>query len=429
MNFSTQHPERDGLSPGSAKVENIRDQIIAAASLPLDRAMTIPRDAYTNEEFFQFESKAILESGWLCIAHVSQVKEPGNFLALDLLGEPLLVVRDRNRAVRVLSRVCAHRAMDIMPNGFSYPRAGKASVLLCPYHHWSYNFDGTLRGCAQMQGAENFHKSDWRLASFRSEIWKGFVFVNLDGKAPPVCEQYRDFANLIAPWPVETMEIAVAMDWECEFNWKVMIENWMESYHHLGAHRETLNPQMPGESTWTEPEHPHFIRSHLPFGKEIAQRVLAADARGEKPLGFEPPAGVEPPDHVQWSLYLGYPCFMFLTMRDRVLWYRLLPISTERCKLTTSMLVMPENMRNPNFSDLVESESKMLRDFHLEDMLVNTAVQRGLRSRKAVRGRLSHLEEPIWLIYRYLAARAQGLYPAKADRAPYYGPLSVREPT
>src|SRR6185436_20920646 len=118
-----------------------------------------------------------------------------------------------------------------------------------------------------------------------------------------------------------------------------------------------------------------------------------------------------------------YPCFMFLTMRDRVLWYRLLPISAERCKLTTSMLVMPENMRNPNFADLVESESRMLRDFHLEDMLVNTAVQRGLRSRKAVRGRLSHLEEPIWLIYRYLAARVQGHYPAKADRAPYYGPL------
>jgi phenylpropionate dioxygenase-like ring-hydroxylating dioxygenase large terminal subunit len=278
-----------------------------------------------------------------------------------------------------------------------------------------------------MQDAENFHKSDWRLASFRSEIWNGFVFVNIDGKAPPLAEQYRDFANLVAPWPGETMEIAVAMDWECEFNWKVMIENWMESYHHLGAHRETLNPQMPGESTWTEPEHPNFIRSHLPFGKETAQCVREADARGEKPLGFEPPAGVEPPDHVQWSLYLGYPCFMFLTMRDRVLWYRLLPISAERCKLTTSMLVTPENMRNPNFADLVESESKLLRDFHLEDMLVNTAVQRGLRSRRAVRGRLSHLEEPIWLIYRYIAARAQGLYPAKADRAPYYGPQSVRE--
>ena len=127
----------------------------------------------------------------MCIAHVSEVKAPGDFLALELLGEPLLVVRDRAGVVRVLSRVCAHRAMDIMPEGFSFPRTGKASVLLCPYHHWTYNLDGSVRGCAQMQEAECFDKKDWRLKEFRSEIWKGFVFVNLDGSAPPLAEHYR----------------------------------------------------------------------------------------------------------------------------------------------------------------------------------------------------------------------------------------------
>ena len=112
-------------------------------------------------------------------------------------------------------------------------------------------------------------------------------------------------------------------------------------------------------------------------------------------------------------------------MSDRVLWYRLLPISAGRCRLRTVTLATPETLSAPDFASTVDSETEALRAFHLEDMLVNTAVQRGLNSRAAVRGRLSHLEEPVWLIQRYLAARAAGAYPEKAARAPYYGPLAA----
>lgn len=241
-------------------------------------------------------------------------------------------------------------------------------TLLCPYHRWTYNLDGSVRCCAQMQEAENFDKKDWRLAEFRSEVWKGFVFVNLDGKAPPLKEQYADFAAATSAWPSEEMEVAIAMDWDCAFNWKVMIENWMESYHHLGAHQQTLNSQMPGEGTWTDAEHPHFIRSHLLFTSELAERVHAANERGEKLPGFAPLDGA-PANKTEWGLYLGYPCFMFLTMSDRVLWYRLLPVSAGRCKLRTVTLVT----RNaPDYAATVEAETQALRAFHLEDMLVNT---------------------------------------------------------
>jgi phenylpropionate dioxygenase-like ring-hydroxylating dioxygenase large terminal subunit len=408
----------------STTVEATVKDIVATAALPLERAITIPREAYVDEEFFRVEARTVLEAGWLCIAHVSQLKETGSFLARELLGEPLLVVRDKTGVIRVLSRACAHRAMDIMPEGFHYPREGKASVLLCPYHHWTYNLDGSLRGCAEMGRAECFDRKDWRLGEFRSEIWKGFIFVNLDGKAPPLSEQYADFAKAVAAWAAEDMEIVISMSWECEFNWKVMIENWMESYHHLGAHRDTLHPSMPGENTWTEPEHPYFIRSHLPFTEELAGRVRAAgEGRGKLP-GFYTLPGTSMADRTEWGLYIGYPCFMFLTMSDRVLWYRLEPISANSCKLETMTLVHRDNLKDPDFVETVESEKEALREFHVQDMLVNTAVQRGLKSRKVVRGRLSHLEEPVWLIYRYLSARLRRTYPARAERAPYYGPLA-----
>ena len=392
------------------KIESIRKQVIEAAALPLNRATTLPRQAYVDEDYFQFETETIFRTGWLCVAHISQLKEPGNFLTLDLLGEPLLILRDKDGDIRVLSRVCAHRAMDIMPEGFGFPRSGKAALLSCPYHRWTYNLDGSLRGCAQMQGAEGFDRRDWRLFEFNSAIWHGFLFVNLDGQAPPLSQHFADFGNRIAPWHTKEMEIAIAMEWECDFNWKVMVENWMESYHHLGAHSATLNPMMPGERTWTETEHPHYVRSHLPFADAYKRQLEANEASGTR-TGFIPTPGLSESQKSEWGLYLGYPDFMFLTAPDRVLWYRLLPLSAGRCKLLTTTLVARENFGLAGFPAILESETKLLRDFHLEDMMVNTAVQRGLNSSKAARGRLSHLEEPVWLIQRYVAARAEGRYP------------------
>ena len=410
--------------PTADKVDAIRRKVIEVAALPLAQAATLPREAYTDEDYFAFERRTVLEADWMCVAHVSEVKEPGSFVALDLLGEPLLVTCTRDGDIRVLSRVCAHRAMDIMPDCSGAPLAGSATVLTCPYHRWVYNLDGSLRGCPHMERAADFNRAEWRLGAFRSEIWNGFVFVNIDGQAPPLAAQYAEFSGLIAPWRADEMEVVVRLAWDCPFNWKVMIENWMESYHHIGAHSTTLEPTMPGRNTWTEVEHPHFIRAHLPFTDALKDELEAAINTSRRLPGFRPLDGLSFGQQSEWGLYLGHPCFMFLTMRDRLLWYRLLPVSAGHCRLETMMLATRASLGDPDIAATLEAETGMLRDFHTEDMVVNAAVQRGLRSRRAVRGRLSHLEEPIWLIQRYLAARAQGAYPARADRAPYSGPLA-----
>lgn len=409
----------------SAKVTAIRDEVIATAALPLERATTLPAAAYTDEDYFQYEKETVLKSGWMCLAHVSQLRNPGGFVALDLFDEPLLVLRDREGTIRVLSRVCAHRAVDIMPEEGDFPRMGEARLLVCPYHKWVYDLDGALRGCTQMHHAEGFDKGDWKLGEFHSEVWNGFVFVNFDGKAQPLSETYAEFDRAISPWHVEDMEIAIDLEWDCAFNWKVMIENWMESYHHIGTHATTLNVSMPGEFTWSEAERPHFIHAHLPYTDKLRAELRDAASGGPKVPGFTPIAGLNDLQANEWGLFVGHPCFMFLTTHDRVLWYRLLPVSAGRCKLLTTTLVAREAMKAPDYARSLESETEMLNTFHSEDMVMNAAVQRGLMSSKAVRGRLSHLEEPIWLIQRYLAARAQDKWPEPAGRAPYHGPYSV----
>lgn len=399
--------------------------IAETAAQPLARARSLPAGAYTAPDFYKLEERQLFRAGWLCVAHVSEVPATGDCLALDMLNEPLVVTRDTAGGVHVLSRVCSHRNLDMFPLENGFPCRFQTAHLVCAYHSWSFEMDGALRSCPHMQEAEAFEKRDWPLAEVRSGVWNGFVFVNFDGTAPPLSEIYGGLDELLAPWRFEEMQIAISMEWDCAFNWKVMVENWMESYHHIGAHRTTLNPIMPGQNTWTEPEHPFYVHAHLPFTAKLSAEIDALTAHGEQPAGFTPIAGIGDEQSKEWGLFVGHPFFMFLTMPDRLLWYRLFPLGPEHCRLQTMTLISKEAMAAPSLAATLEEEVKLLRDFHVEDMEVNQAVQAGLNSSFARQGPLSHLEEPVWLIQRHLAARLKDTWPERATRAPYYGPRAA----
>lgn len=392
----------------SDNIEAICADIIATAARPLAQSQTLPRAAYLSEAYFAHESETVLSASWICVAHVSQLPEIGSYLALDLLDEPLVVVRGNDGAIRVLSRVCPHRAADILHDCFKNPEHSVTKRFQCPYHAWVFSLEGKKLASMHMEKAEGFDEGEWNLSEIRAELWHGFVFVNLDGTASPLAEQYAAFGDSIAPWNTAEMEVAITLEWECDFNWKVMVENWIESYHHMGAHLQTLQVTMPARSTWTEAEQPYFIHCHLPFRPVNAAEIRDAVAAGQELPGFTAVPGLPVERQVEWGLYLGHPCFMFLTMRDRVLWYRLQPISAERCKLLTMTLVTKDARNAPDYETTIAAETEMLAAFHLEDMAVNTAVQAGLRSKHVVRGRLSHLEEPVWMIQRFIAAHLQG---------------------
>jgi len=408
----------------------IFDAIREACDRPLAEATTLPGEAYTRDDFHRWERRELMEAGWMALAHVSQLPEPGDFVTAELLGEPLVVVRGKDGVVRVLSRVCPHRAMDILPPGYAEGRlttaerreglpesCGRSRFLLCPYHSWTFDLDGRLRACPEMQEAEGFHRDDGGLREFRSEVWHGFVFVNLDGDAGPIDKALGEMSRSIAAWRVEEMEVVVQREWDCAFDWKVLVENFMESYHHLGAHRRTLQPLMPARDTWTEEEHRHFVHAHLPYTEAYRERIAASLAAGDASTGFPVLEGLPPGGHSHWHLYLAHPAFLFFTGHDSCAWYRVQPEGPGRMKLLTCLLVPKSTTQRDDFPGILERETQRLLDFHLEDMEACSAVQRGLGSRAWKPGRLSHLEMPVWLFHRYLAARSRGVWPTD-DRPP-----------
>ena len=388
-------------------------EIQEVADLPLSEGRTLPSETYTSKEMLDWEVENVLGADWICLAHCSQIPNPGDFINLDVLGEPLIVVHGKDDEIRILSRVCPHRGMDIMPPGFGYDGHGPADrregrecghtrLFLCPYHHWSFELDGTLKGCPEMQKAEGFHRDETTLKPFRCEVWHGFVFLNLSGDAGPVAEQYEKLGRDLAGWDTSRMKVVIEKTWDCDFNWKVLVENFMESYHHLGAHCKTLQLTMPAKGTWTEEERSHSMRVNLPY-KESAVTSSEAD--------FALILTLDPEHYHQMAVYLGYPSFLTFTGPDRLFWYRIEPISPDKSRLVTSLLLNNEALADPQYAEKLAVAEKMLIDFHLEDMEVCTAVQRGFHASGYQRGRLSHLEMPIWLIQRYLAARARGTYP------------------
>jgi len=380
----------------------LHEQILSTAGSPLDQARALPSAVYTDTSHYSWEVDHVLRDQWLCVGHVSQVPAPGDFRNVDLLGEPLLLTRARDGVVRVLSRICAHRGMDMNPTEFGRPAAGNARVLRCPYHFWTYALDGRCTGAPEMQQSKAFCRDEVRLTEFRSALWHGFVFVNLSGTAEPLESLYDIMGAQLAPWRMDQLEMVSELSWDCSFNWKILVENFAECYHHIGAHVKVFEPLFPGKTCWTEDEHPAFTVAHLPLIPSLADEVRAGASSLEQFVDIDT---VPVERRAEWYVYVGFPTFLLFAAPDRVFWYQVLPEGPDRMKLVTTLLVLPEARRLPDFERRLEGELEMLRTFHMEDMEMCTAVQRGMHSTAYRPGPLSHLEKPLWHIQRYLARR------------------------
>ena len=403
-------------------MEEIISEIRESAELPLERCTTLPAEAYTSDAFFDWETENILRNDWMCVAHISQLPKAGDFVNVDMLGEPLLVVHGKDDVVRTLSRICPHRSMDIMPPGYELPGHGPADgregavpcghtrILMCPYHAWTFELDGSLKGAPEMHKAECFNRAESGLTTFRTELWNGFIFVNFDGKAESLSEHFAGLDETVANWGgLSDMDLIVGEVWDCEFNWKVLFENFSECYHHIGAHSKTLQTLMPAKECWTEEENPVFIQEHLPLKQSVVNELHAAIKAGTE---FPLLAGLDHQRSHEWQLFLGPPCFMLFPGPNQVAWYRLEPLTTDRSRLLTGILVPKSYRHLPQYEACRATALQGLLDFHMEDMDVCVAVQRGLYGSGFQRGRMSHLEMPIWLFHRYLAARTRSTRPA-----------------
>ena len=223
-------------------MKNILDVVdkkkLDVVSESIEVAHGLPNECYLEGPYSQIERKKIFEDKWVVIGVASSVPDPGDAKPFDLLGIPLIILRDKEKKIRVFHNVCSHRGHKLLKEPCKLK-----NVLRCPYHSWSYNYNGDLVATPHLGGMnkhenKDFDKSKSGLKEVHSSVWLDLIMVNISNNEvsfeeyiKPLEDRWSEF------WTKEDQKLIHHADdygyflLEVKCNWKFAIENYCESYH------------------------------------------------------------------------------------------------------------------------------------------------------------------------------------------------------
>jgi phenylpropionate dioxygenase-like ring-hydroxylating dioxygenase large terminal subunit len=341
----------------------------------METARALPPSAFLDAAVYDAEMAVIFRREWMAVARVDALANPGDFLAVDVADAKLLITRDEAGVLHALSRVCRHRAM-LLDGG-----CGQAKAFTCPYHRWRYGLDGRLLSAPAMNGSELFDVSETALERFSIDVWEGWIFVNLDPQAAPLATRMAPISALVAGDGLAGMKLVNTQVFPSPWNWKVLVENFSESYHHIGPHAESLQKTNPAFET--------YARTEADEGTYLA-------------IENPPSEGADP-----FSVYVGFPLFLFAVQRGdvpTVVWYQMTLRSHTAFDLSIHILMPEPFASDPAIIDLTRDA---MRRIHLEDIDICDRVQEGLGAAPSSPGPLSPLERGLWQFHRYLRRMMQ----------------------
>ena len=379
MNIADRH-----TSTGTGTVDRIRAELAAIAALGAGEARTIPPAYYTSPDFLAFEEEHLLRRQWMCLGHEGEIPEPGDYFTTELLGEPLIVVRDAEGAVRVLSNVCRHRG-NLVAAG-----KGNAKRFTCEYHSWTYRTDGTLVRAPFMEEAAGFDPKRCTLPRLSTEIWNHFIFVNLDGTAAPLTPQLAGLQKIIRNYHHELRNHLYVAEDEWATNWKCLAENFIEGYHLSSTHRHTLHPTTPTKLCRKLPAEPACTIYRSYYDPSVPDRGpyhqdLTADEKRNSVMG------------------LVYPSFLFGFATHYTLWMALRPAGVGRVRLKWGLCGFLDDPEHPE----VKKFAEFCNAFNAEDRAKLETQWQGLQSRFFTTGPLApaDYEGTIWDFLQYVAGK------------------------
>lgn len=363
-------------------------ELHANVSVPFTRARAMPKSLYTSDEFLAEEQRHIFAHDWICAGRAETLPNPGDYLTLTLAGEPVIVLRDRDGHLRAMSNVCRHRMSTLLEG------RGTVRSIVCPYHAWTYNLDGTLRGAPAMTLNDGFCKEDIALPKVRCVVWQGWIMVTLNPDALSPDATLKGVRDLIPGLDMSTYTETYRETFRWATNWKVLAENFMESYHLPVCHAGTIG----GASKLEEmvcPEGDAAFNYHW---------ILKNDS---VPLALAHPSNttLQGDDRRKTWLLAIYPSLL-ITLTPGYFWYlSLTPDGPGHVNVLFGMGMSADWLADPKAADHLAAVKTLLDAVNVEDKGCTEKVYRGLLSGMAEPGPLSHLERPNFEFAQYLASR------------------------
>lgn len=363
-------------------------------SVPFEQARAMPTSVYTSEDFVEAELKHVFSKDWYCVGRADALSKTGDYVTAELAGQPIAVLRDADHQLRAMSNVCLHRMSTLLQG------RGNAKTIVCPYHAWTYNLDGKLRGAPAMTQNDAFCKDHYRLPQVRCEEWLGWVFVCLDPDAEPVSVQLAEVADMIAAYDMTNYSESFYEEHVWDTNWKVLAENFMESYHLPVCHAGTIGGLSKLEDMVCPPGRPAF-NYHTILKDESLRIAMAHPTKNDRLKGEE--------RRTTYLLAL-YPSLM-ITLTPGYFWYiSLHPKGPGQVHIRFGGGMSNDFAEDTDISENFTQLKTLLDEVNVEDRGCTEKVFNGLCSDAATPGHLSHLERPNYDFAQYLMGKiAAGL--------------------
>jgi len=358
-----------------------------------EAAFTLPSRYYTDAGVFARELDVFYRRRWMNVGRLEEMPARGSWITRTIGGDSILIVRrDDGGGVRAFYNVCRHRGTQLCAE----PHGASAAGIRCPYHAWTYDFDGRLIGAPHMEDSPGFSREAFPLNQVDVDVWDGFVFVRLEaGRAQSLADQLARLPEKFAAWRMGGLRRAHQVTYDVAANWKLIVQNYNECLHCPTLHPalNRLSHYLSGEN---EMVHGSYIGGRMDLND--GARTMSMDGTcARAPL---PGLSDEERRHVYY--YSVFPNFMLAPHPDYVLTHTLWPIAPDRTRIVCDWLADPGEAARPDFD---MSDATAFWDMtNRQDWHVCELAQRGISSRGYQPGPYSNREELLYAFDRYIVS-------------------------
>lgn len=209
----------------------MQQQLVKELVTRYKAGFSLEQPFYINEEVFAAEWKAIFQKHWLYAGNLAQIPKAGDYFLYSLQQDAIIIIRGNNGEVHAHYNTCTHRGSAICLR-----EKGSAPKLICPYHQWVFDKDGTLLNARMMP--DDFCKEEYHLRSVHVRTVEGLIFISLAETAPDFSSIQKSIAPYLQPYKISEAKLACIKQYTLRANWKLVGENFRECYHCGGAHPE-----------------------------------------------------------------------------------------------------------------------------------------------------------------------------------------------
>lgn len=363
-------------------------------------AFTLPARFYADPSLFAREQEVFFRGMWMAVGRLEDIPTPGSYIVRTIAGDSFVVVNSGPPVpqctgapeVRAFYNVCRHRGTTICTESHGQLNGS----IQCPYHAWTYAYDGALIGAPHMEGTANFQKSDFPLKAVRAGVWDGFVWVNTSNDGPSLDGQLADLPQKFAPWRMGELRRGARLEYDIPANWKLIFQNFSECLHCPNLHPvlNKLSHYLSGEN---EPLRPTYMGGRM----DLAPGVETMSMDGSRSCAYLPSLG--PNEKRQVYYYAIFPNLLISAHPDYVMVHTLWPLAHDRTKLVCEFLFHPNELALQNF------DAKSILDFwdmtNKQDWFVCELAQQGISSRGYTPGPYSNREELLHAFDQFIVDR------------------------